>query len=171
MARAHFVKAARKAYPEAGINKGDSYWWWQFRHGPKRRSKTRPRASQLTQSAYLSTLYGLREQVEDFALPDDGTEKDKLAALKEFIDNLRPDVEGLGEECQNSLDNMPDSLQDGDTGQMLQERIDSCEEAASELDSIIDRCDEAMETEEDEAESAEDLISEVSEALNQIHES
>ena len=40
------------------------------------------------------------------------------------------------DECQESLDNMPEGLQEGDTGQMLQERIEACESAQSELESM-----------------------------------
>ncbi len=56
MARAHFVKKARKDNPAAGIKAGDSYYWWKFRRGGKHYSKTAPRPSQLTQSEYLRRL-------------------------------------------------------------------------------------------------------------------
>ena len=49
------------------IAKGESYYWWQFQNSPKQYSKERPRASQLTQSGYLSTVYGIAEQIEDFS--------------------------------------------------------------------------------------------------------
>lgn len=38
--------------------------------------------------------------------------------------------------CQDSLDNMPVGLQEGDTGQLLQERIDTLGDVISELESI-----------------------------------
>lgn len=45
-------------------------------------------------------------------------------------------LEGLKDQCQESLDNMPENLQYGDTGSMLQERIDSLDGAISELEQI-----------------------------------
>lgn len=56
MARVHFVKSARKAQPKNGIEKGDSYYWWQFYKSPKQFSKTRPKPSQLIASDKLSRL-------------------------------------------------------------------------------------------------------------------
>jgi len=69
MAQAHFVKRARKDYPEDDIKKGDSYWWWAFmvcgRGGPKHRSKKEPRPSQLTQSDFLSTVMSVEEDLSE----------------------------------------------------------------------------------------------------------
>jgi len=65
MARATFVKSARKDYPDHGIKKGESYWHWAFmqggRGGAKRYSKTEPRPSQLTQSEFWGNVLGLQE--------------------------------------------------------------------------------------------------------------
>lgn len=56
-------------------------------------------------------------------------------------------LEGLRDQCQESLDNMPEALQEGDTGQMLQDRIDNLESVIDELNEIdYDTCrDEAGE--------------------------
>lgn len=61
MARAHFVKKARKDNP--AVKAGESYYWWKFRRGPKRYSKERPRPSQLTQSEFYGQVYGLQEDM------------------------------------------------------------------------------------------------------------
>jgi hypothetical protein len=106
MPRVHHVRRARKKNPVAEI--GESYYWWKFRYGDKRYSKEPPRRSQLTQSSFLSTLWDLEDN-----LPDEITEaeaEDLLATLEE-----------LSEECQSSLDNMPDQLQEAS---ILSERID-----------------------------------------------
>ena len=63
------------------IAKGESYYWWQFQNSPKQYSKTRPRASQLTQSGYLSTLYGITEQIEDFST-------DSTDELSDFVEEI-----------------------------------------------------------------------------------
>ena len=127
MTHAIKVEKARKDYPEHGIKKGEPYWWWKFRFGGKHFSKTPPRRSQLTQSAFYATLWDIEDDVAELA-PDEGLE----ARIAEVAQALRD----LGEECQSSFDNMPEGLQEGDTGQMLQERIDACEAAADELESI-----------------------------------
>jgi hypothetical protein len=130
MARATFVKKARKDVPNTDIKAGDSYYHWSFRVGSrfaKRFSKTSPKRSQLTQSAFKGALYDIEDDIAELKA-DDG--------LGETAQFLAEQIRELGEECQGSLDNMPEGLQQGDTGQMLQERIDACEEAASELESI-----------------------------------
>lgn len=129
MPRVTFVKSARKDNPVA--KKGESYYWWKHRNGPKRFSKTRPRPSQLTQSAYYSQVRSLVEMIEDRTV----TDGDELIELK---DEVASTLDELRDECQSSLDNMPDSLQYSPTGELLQERIDACEMAQSEVENIDD---------------------------------
>ncbi len=111
------------------IAKGEPYYWWQFMHGNKNFSKEAPRASQLTQSNYLSQLYGIQEQMDDYnpESPED---------LAEFAENIKSDLESLKDETESSLDNMPESLKYAPTGELLQERIDSLDNAISEFDSL-----------------------------------
>lgn len=45
-------------------------------------------------------------------------------------------LEDIRDQQQDSLDNMPEQLQDGDTGVMLQERIDNLDEVIDELNNI-----------------------------------
>ena len=93
MARATFVKAAAKDYPEHGIKKGEPYYWWKFRHDRDRISKTPPRPSQLTQSEYLGRVYGIQERIED------ATADDSLRDLaEELADELRELAVKNGEE-------------------------------------------------------------------------
>ena len=127
MARATFVKAARQDYPEAGIKKGESYWWWKFRHGRKQMSKTQPKPSQLTQSNFLSQLYEIQERIEGLEAND---------SLASEVEEIVSSLNDLADECESNRDSMPDSLQDSDTGSMLQERADACRSAADELEGI-----------------------------------
>lgn len=153
MARAHFVKSARKDNPVA--KKGESYWWWKpmigGRGGPKRYSKERPKPSQMTQSAFLSAIYGASEQLEEADTPE---------AFREIAEAVRE----AGQEARGSYDNMPDSLQQGETGQLLDERAtnadswaDAIDQQADELESKLSEIDgmdaEALELEEDADES------------------
>lgn len=70
MTTAHFVKKARKTIRGTGIKKGDSYWWWKFRHGEKHVSKTQPRQSQLTGSEFLGTVFSIEESLADVDVAD-----------------------------------------------------------------------------------------------------
>ena len=131
MTRAHFVKKARKDHPEGDIKKGDSYWWWAFmvggRGGPKHYSKTQPKASQLTQSEYLGSIADIQDELNALGA-DDG--------LQSAVEDIASRIRELGEEQQSKKDNLPDSLQESETGQLLEERAQACESAADELEAI-----------------------------------
>lgn len=126
MPRVHSVKKARKAYPIYGIEPGDPYYWWKFRYRPRIMSKTYPKRSQLTQSGFLSQLYDL----------EDGVTSD---CTSDQLESLIAGLEVLGEECQESLDNMPEHLQESSSsGMLLQERIDALEGWVADLQGILD---------------------------------
>lgn len=120
---------ARKDYPESGIKKGEEYYHWKFRFGGIHRSKTPPKPSQLTQSEFLSTLYDLQERLGNL-------QADNAEDLKTDVEEIASELRDLGQDCQGKLDNMPDGLQQGETGQLLEQRADSCENAADELEGI-----------------------------------
>ena len=136
MARAKFVKKARKARPEHGIEVGDSYYYWAFmqggRGGPKHYSKTRPTRSQLTQSDFLSQIYEMEDRGFTAEDPD---------GLRDERDTLVSDLESLGDEQYDKFSNMPDVLQQGDTGQLLEQRQEACQNIASEFEGIDLDCD------------------------------
>ena len=147
------------------IAKGEPYYWWQFLHSPKQYSKTSPKRSQLTQSSFLSTLYALEESL-------DGCEISSQDDFEEFIETFKSDIEELRDTTQESLDNMPEGLQQGDTGQLLQERIDGLESWISDIESIeLDIDEDEFKNEvleendmtEDESDKAEDEKGEESE--------
>jgi len=108
------------------VAKGDSYYWWKFRFGGKRISKNKPRRSQLTQSEFYSTLYDLEDSVNDA-----GSDQESVA---EALSSAADEVRSLGEEQSSKRDNMPESLQDSDTGSLLEERASECERLADELE-------------------------------------
>ena len=146
MARANFVKKARKDNP--ACKKGESYYWWKFRFGSKNYSKTKPRQSQLTQSDFLSQIYGICETIEDMTIESN---------FENEIDEIKSELETLQSECEEKRDNMPEQLQDTGSGELLQERYDSIDEMMSELDGIDTEVNEEsikadLEREEDESE-------------------
>lgn len=127
MATLHHVKKSRKAYRADGIKKGQPYWWWKFRNSGIYRSPTEPKRSQLTQSEFYGTIWDIEDRISELKA-DSSLEE----AVKEIIDELTQ----LGEEQEEKRNNMPDSLQDSETGNLLEERKDACENAASELEQI-----------------------------------
>lgn len=122
MPRVHHVKKARKDNP--AVKAGEPYYWWEFRYGGKRYSATYPRQSQLTQSEFLSQAYAYSEQIED-------------AQSLEDISGLPDDIRSLGEEQEEKIYNMPDSLQDSDTAELLRERAEVMETWATEIEEIL----------------------------------
>lgn len=142
MTTLHHVKKARKAIPSAGIKKGDSYYWWKFAYGSKQVSKERPRRSRLTQSVFYASLYDIEDDIADLK-PDDG--------LKDAVDSIIQSIRDLAEEQDEKRSNMPDALQESDTGTMLEERKEACEAAADELEAIdIDIEDKSSDETEEE---------------------
>jgi hypothetical protein len=128
MPKVHYVKKARKDNPIA--KKGESYYWWKFAFGPRHFSKTRPKASQLTQSNYLSQIYAIQESisVDRFAQFD---------TISSDIEDIIANLQELYEECEESLYSMPEHLQDtSNSGLLLQERIDALDDTINELESI-----------------------------------
>lgn len=139
MPKIHHVKKARKDYPEHNIAKGSEYYWWWMRYsktarGVKRYSKTPPKPSQLTTSPFLSELYSIQESI------DAATEDDVEDVIEEAISS----VEDLKSTTEESLENIPEQLKDGATGELLKARIEVLEAAIESLGEARD-CETAEE--------------------------
>lgn len=130
MARIHHRKA-RKDYPAHGIVKGDMYYTAKIKTGPRSsrvlRSKTPLRQSQMTTSPFKSGYFAMQEAWEDDKTPDQETIRAAGETCRE-----------LAEAANESYENMPESLQEGDTGQMLYERAEQCESKADDLEQLAD---------------------------------
>lgn len=126
-------RTARKDYPDHGIKKGDQYWFAQIKTGPSSsriiRSLKRIPQSQLTTSPFKSGWYAMQEAWEASSREAD----DIRDAAQEITD--------LGDQAQESFDNMPEGLQQGDTGQMLENRAQACHDAAASLEALADEFD------------------------------
>lgn len=153
MARVTFVKKARK--DNSVCKAGESYYWWKFNYGPKMYSLTPPNRSQLTRSSFLSQMYDIEDEIASIS----GTAAGELRIV---TDDLVQRIRDLGDECQGSLDNMPEGLQEGPTGEILQSRVDECEGMAGELESIDLDDPEDEEGSEKYQEWIDDRISELS---------
>ena len=75
--------------------------------------------------------------------------QDNYDVSEEGRDSIISDLECIRDEQQERLDNMPEGLQQGDTGQLLQDRIDQLEAAISDLENIDFELDEDEEMDED----------------------
>lgn len=153
MPKVHFVKKARKNNKKAGIKKGQSYWWWSHRmkgsvSGFKRYSLKPPRPSQLTLSEFWQAVYSVQESVEDAGPEPD----DVISTLRDVANQIRE----AGEACDEKFNNMPDGLQQGETGQLLEARRDACSTLADQLEEVADNiesdCNEVDGDTEDETE-------------------
>lgn len=127
-------RVARKDYPNNDIKKGEEYYYWKIRRaygGSVYRSKTYPTPSQLN--------HGFAGQIGEIQLSLDAAEDaDGLRSVAE-------EIRSLGEEQGEKFDNMPEGLQQGDTGQLLEERRDQCEEWASAIEQACDEYDSNLE--------------------------
>lgn len=141
MPRVYFIKKARKDNP--AVKAGESYYYWEFRYGPKCYSKTYPKPSQLTQSEFLSEYLSIGEDLET-AIGAAFTPEDIGTAIEGAVDR----IEALQDETQDKLDNMPEGFQQGPTGELLQERIDGLDEWTNNLQSVDLEMDEELDDEE-----------------------
>lgn len=143
MPRLNIINKAQKGQGKCGkcgteIKVGDAYVYWKFRYGGKRircnAPACRPRPSEMINSPFLSQAAALAEGLEDAvaAFENDPDVEALQGAVEEAASGFRE----LGEEAQGSFDNMPEGLQQGDTGQMLEQRAERCEEIADELEGL-----------------------------------
>ena len=139
MPRVKHVKA-RKDYPDQGIKKGDMYYIARMKTGPRSSKTIRSLdpipQSRLTSSAFLSGWYSAEEE---WARSNKDAEAIRAAAEA---------IETLGQEAQESFDNMPEGLQQGDTGQLLENRVSEAERIAGELETLADDLEGLTEPEE-----------------------
>lgn len=62
--------------------------------------------------------------------------KSRLEEIQIQIDELIGDIENIRDAEQGAFDAMPESFQEGDRGQTIQEAIDGLENALSELEGM-----------------------------------
>lgn len=131
MAKVQVIQKSRKEYKCSKCGKvipvGSKYYKGEINFGPTiiRCSDCKLEAWEVTTSDWqLSTGAIINRWEENYGLSDSTPEE------------IRDEIENIMDEQQERLDNMPEGLQEGDVGCMLQERIDACEAAMDELDNI-----------------------------------
>jgi hypothetical protein len=129
-----YTQKARKDYPQFGIKKGDTYYRWAFFRQPEQMSLKYPTRSQLTNDEGKVTVYNA---FDGFSVAEgDGADP---------AGDIRNMAEAMGEAEQSfreRFDNMPEGLQQGDTGQALEANADACSSAQSELESLADEVED-----------------------------
>lgn len=162
MANTRTVKA-RKTYKcgrcRKVINPGDEYLRCEPAYMPAviRCNKCGIRFWETTTSDYIQDMGRLQELWEE----DYGCSSDAIDEIKAAIEEKR-------DELQDRLDNMPEGLQQGDAGQMLQERIDGMEYAISDLESIDCNEYQADENGDLDEEKKDELCDEIMSALENL---
>ena len=148
--KVYHVKKARKDYPEAGIKKGESYYWWKPRFWGVRRSKTYPSRQELTQSDFLCRVYDIEDEIAEgieVDIEDDPSEIE--SEIENWLRDIISEIEELRDECEDKLYNMPEQLQDtSEAGILLQDRIDALDDWISDLESVDISIDEGLSEEE-----------------------
>lgn len=161
--RTHRVKSARKPQGNCGkcgdaIPAGAPYIWWKFRYAGARKRCTKPacapKPADLTQSEFYGSLLTIEDTLNDAValFQSDGDAESCAQTFRDAAEELR----NLGAECEDKRSNMPDALQDSDTGSLLEERASECESKADELDEVAD----SLDTLHDAAETVADYIEE-----------
>lgn len=69
----------------------------------------------------------------------------ELASIVELIEEARERLESVKDEEQEDFGNMPESLQDSERGETMQEYIDTMEELLDALDDGVDELQEIAE--------------------------
>lgn len=131
MAKVQVIQKSRKEYKCSKCGKvipvGSRYYKGEINFGPTiiRCSDCKLEAWEVTTSDWqLSTGAIINRWEENYGLSDSTPEE------------LHDEIESIMGDQQDRLDSMPEGCQEGDVGQLIQERIDACEAAMDELDNI-----------------------------------
>lgn len=108
------------------VCKGETYYTWAFKYGGRKYSTTPPTKYQLTQNAFLHSVYGIEDTIAEISA-------DSVEDLENALEEIKSSVEDLRDEAQGSLDNMPEQLQESSP---LYERVENLQAFYDDLDNI-----------------------------------
>ena len=131
MARIHMIKKARKQTQCCKCNKIIEVGMSYLKATPYHR---RPiiRCTECGLESYETSGSDYIRNVGDIA-----NHWEENFGLSEGVhDDIASELEEIRDQQQESLDNMPESLQEGDTGMMLQERIECLDNVIDELNNV-----------------------------------
>jgi hypothetical protein len=174
MARVH-AKVARKEYKcsltGAIIKKGDTYFeFTPYRSKPHKCSRY-PKPSEMTGSGKLATLYSIREQMQEYEVSEEISSGDDLIEeVRSQCQEWAEEIRSVGEEYRDSVNNMPDSLQQSSKADEINEKGDSCDTWADEVENAMDNVSWDEPEASDEEVDKEDDASPYDELINNIKE-
>lgn len=157
MPRVSSQKAA-KDYPDIGVKKGEKYFKWSFRYGGTHKSKTYPRASQLTQSKY-SEVYAAQENVSDVCASSECALQDIIDVCRDAAEQIR----AVGEEYLEA-----DEAMGGHQSGSNYERSEYCEQGASDYEELADTFDGIEFGEDEDFATEADAMDEMQNLANDI---
>ena len=123
----HFVKKARKDYPEFNIFKGDEYCYCRPKRGGKRRFKTEDEAK-LWIKSYAEGFMG--EQASNVK---EWRSRIEEISCEEEKDDLIQEIQDFLDEKESRLDNIPDQLKES---HILNDHITELQELLQEIEDI-----------------------------------
>lgn len=137
MPKVYTTKKSRKEFTCTGCGQtipvGSMYYDWTFRDGTTKRQGATccgyPRRSQLTQSK-MSQVYAAIESFETF-IGEADMETVELSDIESAAESLTDDIRAVAEEYQEAAEAM------GAAGAASEEKAEALEEAASEIESIL----------------------------------
>ena len=119
------------------IKAGEKYYEWKHRHSaPSRQHQTHgaPKQSELC-TGKMSGVYAANESLEEaIASGDTGSLADALTSCAES-------VREVAQEYEDNRSNMPEGLQDGPVGSEMEEKANSLNEYADELENAAGECE------------------------------
>lgn len=62
----------------------------------------------------------------------------------EMLEQAKQELENISDDEQEAYDNLPESIQDSERGETMQENVDDIEDASSSLQDIIDQLQEII---------------------------
>lgn len=67
----------------------------------------------------------------------------EIAKISTLVEELKERVDSLYSDEEEAYGNMPDSLKDGDRGQLMQEALENLQYASDDLQECLDHLEEA----------------------------
>jgi len=146
------------------VKKGQEYYTWTLFGRSPQISLDYPKRQQLTGSDFLCQVYDLEDRLSELSC-------ETIEDLEEERDSICEEIRDLASEQEEKRSNMPESLQEAPTGELLQNRYDSLEEWASNLEGVSIDFDEP-DKEEDETEEEFEVrkAEELSERIQELKE-
>lgn len=92
------------------------------------------------ESGHVASVYAAQEdaheRIDTLTFDDDPSPEDVESALVDILQDVATAAEEASEAYGEAFDNMPEGLQQGDTGQQLEQMKDSLEDYANEVTSL-----------------------------------